>query len=75
LQSHYLRSTRQDVSNPSRPLSRYDLDYIHQHQFKGSQTVTTTSFTKFWDWFGKVMHSIRHQKPFLYLWLNGYENL
>jgi len=71
LQNHYLRATRQDLASPARPLSRYDLDYIQMNQFNGATTVTSQTFAKFWDWFGKVMHSIRHQKPFLFLWLNG----
>jgi hypothetical protein len=72
LQRHYLRATRQEASDPTRPLSRYDLEHIHVNQFQGADTVTVNSFTKFWDWFGKVMHSIRHHKPFLFLWLKGY---
>jgi len=71
LQRHYIRATRQEISDPTRPLSRYDLEYIRVNQFGGAETVNVTSFTKFWDWFGKVMHGIRHHKPFLFLWLKG----
>lgn len=72
MQHHYLRATRQDFASPSRPLSKYDLDFIRAAHFSGSDVVTVQSFTKFWDWFGKVMHSIRHQKTFGALWLKGY---
>lgn len=28
-------------------------------------------FVRFWGWFGRIVHKIRHQKAFASLWLNG----
>eukprot|EP01095_Lingulamoeba_sp_RSL-Kostka_P005020 TRINITY_DN1634_c0_g2_i1.p1 TRINITY_DN1634_c0_g2~~TRINITY_DN1634_c0_g2_i1.p1 ORF type:complete len:728 (+),score=240.98 TRINITY_DN1634_c0_g2_i1:560-2743(+) len=71
LQFHYLRSTRQDPAEPDRPLSRYDFEYIHKYKFNNNATISQSSFESFWTWFGKVLHKIRHQKPFGSLWLKG----
>lgn len=71
IQRHYLKATRQDPANPTRALSRYDMDYLHRNQFNGQELVLEQDFEKFWIWFGKVMHKIRHQKPFIFLWLKG----
>jgi len=71
LQIHYLRATRQDPAKPTRSLSKFDLEYLHREKFNSKPTITQDDFEKFWDWFGKVMHKIRHQKPFIYLWLQG----
>jgi len=71
LQVHYVRSTRQDLRAPARPLSLSDLQYIHQLQFKERTTVHQKDFDRFWTWLGRLIHKIRHQKPFSQLWLAG----
>eukprot|EP00008_Paramoeba_atlantica_P003665 CAMPEP_0201486210 /NCGR_PEP_ID=MMETSP0151_2-20130828/10275_1 /ASSEMBLY_ACC=CAM_ASM_000257 /TAXON_ID=200890 /ORGANISM="Paramoeba atlantica, Strain 621/1 / CCAP 1560/9" /LENGTH=808 /DNA_ID=CAMNT_0047870723 /DNA_START=109 /DNA_END=2535 /DNA_ORIENTATION=- len=71
LQMHYIRATRQDPEVPERPLSMHDLLYIFKSQFGEREVVTQKDFDRFWKWFGKVLHKIRHQKPFCQLWLKG----
>ena len=71
LQFHYLRSIRQNPAHPDRPLSRYDLEYILNYRFNGSATIGLKDFDSFWDWFGKVLHRVRHQKLFGQLWNIG----
>ena len=72
LQVHYLRATRQDPSEPQRPLSVRELQYLWQlDQFKGKPLVHVRDFEAFWNWFGEAMHKIRHQKPFSSMWLQG----
>lgn len=72
LQFHYLRATRQPTSNPQRPLSREELDYFQREKFAGKQAITAKDFDKFWEWFGKVLYKVRHQKHFCQMWVQGY---
>jgi hypothetical protein len=71
LQLHYLRATRQDVGNPARPLSKEDLDYVFTCKFFSKSSLNQKEFEEFWEWFGKALHKIRHQKSFCSLWLRG----
>eukprot|EP01102_Stenamoeba_stenopodia_P007062 TRINITY_DN1973_c0_g1_i1.p1 TRINITY_DN1973_c0_g1~~TRINITY_DN1973_c0_g1_i1.p1 ORF type:complete len:620 (+),score=154.28 TRINITY_DN1973_c0_g1_i1:310-2169(+) len=72
LQFHYLRATRQSISQPQRPLSREELDYFQREKFSRKQIITQKDFDKFWEWFGKVLYKIRHQKHFCPMWVQGF---
>jgi hypothetical protein len=72
LQLHYLRATRQSVDNPTRVLSRDDLDYIFTAKFDSKTHINQKECEEFWEWFGKALHKIRHQKHFGSLWLRGF---
>lgn len=71
LQEHYLRSTRQELSNAIRPLSREDLEYLHYAKFNSRPHITIRDFEKFWEYFGKILHQIRHQRHIGGLWMQG----
>jgi hypothetical protein len=70
LQLHYLIATRQPLSKIGRPLTKTDLGYIWQLKFDRAKDVTREASEHFWDWFGKVLHILRHQKPVPELWSN-----
>eukprot|EP01103_Thecamoeba_quadrilineata_P013946 TRINITY_DN401_c0_g3_i1.p1 TRINITY_DN401_c0_g3~~TRINITY_DN401_c0_g3_i1.p1 ORF type:complete len:653 (-),score=131.78 TRINITY_DN401_c0_g3_i1:75-1961(-) len=72
LQLHYLRATRQDLSRPERPLSKDDISYFSREKFFGKSLIREKDFNTFWDWFGKVLYKIRHQKHFCSLWVQGF---
>jgi len=71
LQQHFLIATRQDLSNPKRALSAYDLHYLHTKFFGGSPVVTSKSFDEFWEWFGKCVRELRYQKHIGSMWQGG----
>jgi len=71
LQIHYLKATRQDCAHPQRPLSVSDLQYIHAIKFGKKPVILLREFERFWEWFGKVLHKIRHQRHLSSLWLKG----
>jgi len=71
LQHYFLVATKQDISNPKRPLSVFDFNYLHQKFFMGRGTVTQGSFDKFWNWFGKIVHVVRYQRHVCSLWQAG----
>lgn len=72
LQVHYLSATRQSATSDHRPLSLFDLNYIHKAHFKEKDVIVEDDFKEFWKWFGKVLHKIRHQKPIPELWAKGH---
>ena len=73
LQDRYLRATRQDLKDPQRPLSQRELHYLWYSKYlNGKSQITLNDFESFWKWFGQVMHKIRHQKPFVSMWLQGH---
>jgi len=61
LQSYFLIATKQDPSNPQRPFSRVDLDYLHHTFFGGKPTISIQQFDEFWKWFGKILYLITHK--------------
>eukprot|EP00727_Mastigamoeba_balamuthi_P009430 m51a1_g5109 hypothetical protein (594) ;mRNA; r:330268-333115 len=71
LQRHFLMSTKQSMSSPQRPLSQYDLFYIHKTFFGERPAVTVNAFEVFWAWFGQALSTLRHQRPVLPLWMQG----
>jgi len=71
LQTHYIHATRQDPGKPIRCLSAEDIRYIHEVKFDTKPLITQRDFEKFWEWFGKVLHKIRHSRQLTTLWLKG----
>jgi hypothetical protein len=71
IQLHFIRSTRQDLIKPERPLSQNDLNYLARTLFDNRREITKEEFNKFWDWFGLACRRIRHQLPFHTLWMKG----
>lgn len=71
LQTHFLRSTRQDLADPERPLSLNDLNYLARTQFNNRRVLNKTDLEEFWKWFGLACRRIRHQIPFHTLWMKG----
>jgi hypothetical protein len=74
IQVAYLRSTKQDLIDSSRPLSPHDFAYIFNRYLKDreAQIVTKEQFQALWDWFGSMLSRIRHDSLVLDLWLHGY---
>jgi hypothetical protein len=74
MQVAYLRSTKQDMIDSSRPLSPHDFAYIFDRYLKDSeaQIVTKQQFQAMWEWFGSMLCRIRHDSLVLDLWLHGY---
>ena len=71
IQTHFLRSTRQDVTKPERPLSLSDLNFLAKWRFQDKTTITKAAYEDFWAWFGLACRRIRHQFPFHSLWMKG----
>lgn len=71
LQHYFLIATRQDLGHPKRPLSTFDFDYLHKKFFGYRASVTQTSFDKFWEWFGKIVHTLRFTRHVCSLWQAG----
>lgn len=71
LQHYFLVATRQDPSHPKRPLSEFDFSYLHQKFFGARAMITQTTFDKFWEWFGKIVHVVRFQRHICSLWQVG----
>ena len=71
IQTHFLRSTRQDVTKPERPLSLSDLNFLAKWRFENKTTITKEAYEDFWGWFGLACRRIRHQLPFHSLWMKG----
>ena len=71
IQTHFLRSTRQDVTKPERPLSLSDLNFLAKWRFENKTTITKEAYEEFWSWFGLACRRIRHQLPFHSLWMKG----
>ena len=71
IQTHFLRSTRQDVTKPERPLSLSDLNFLAKWRFGDKTTITKAAYDDFWSWFGLACRRIRHQLPFHSLWMKG----
>jgi len=71
LQKHFLVATKQDILNPKRILSTYDLQYLQATFFGGNAQVTLKQFDEFWNWFGPVLHKLRHQRQLTSMWHSG----
>jgi hypothetical protein len=71
IQRYFIRSTRQDPVSPKRGLSIFDLEHIHAHFFASDPSIQVKPFSKFWDWFGKVLHRLRYQRHMSALWTEG----
>jgi hypothetical protein len=59
LQRQFVRGTRQDPSNPIRPLSPAEIVYFHRQFFQSHPMVTQQAFTDFWEWFGKGVQKVK----------------
>lgn len=71
LQHHFLKATRQELKNPRRTLSNYDLHYIQTKFFNSKTLISQKDFDEFWSWFGKAMQTLRYQRHIAALWQNG----
>lgn len=71
LQTHYINATRQSPLNASRPLSKAELEWIREAKFNSQIAVPKSSFDPFWEWFGKALHKLRHQRCIHALWQRG----
>jgi hypothetical protein len=59
------------VQRAQRPLSAADLAYFHEVKLDRKRVINQKDFERFWEWFGKVLHKIRHQRHLSMLWLKG----
>ncbi len=71
LQHHFLIVTRQDPENPSRALSRAELNFILNNLLGGKQVIVSRAFGEFWDWYGKCLQVLRYQRHIGSLWNAG----
>jgi len=81
LHSHFVSATKQDQSNPSRPLQQYELQYFHSlkifnnnrsNQQNKDNCVTKDQVENFFKWFGSVCSLIHYKKHILQFWAKGY---
>ena len=72
LQMHYITAMRQDPVNVQRPLSKAELAWIHETRLEGKSSLHMSCFEQLWEWLGKVMQKLRHQRLLNALWLRGY---
>lgn len=71
LQLYFLRASRQQLSNSSRPLSASDLSYLHSSFFQLAAAIDVSVSQKLWEWLGVVLQRLRYQKHWLALYLCG----
>ncbi|PRP79573.1 hypothetical protein PROFUN_12834 [Planoprotostelium fungivorum] len=72
-QYHFIKSTRQEMTTPTRPLSSTDLQWLHTKFYNGVQLISSRDFeSNFWDWYGKVLKMIRYTKHIRAMWLAGH---
>jgi len=71
LQHHFLKATRQELSEPRRILSPYDMNYLHTKFFDAKDMIGQKDFDMFWEWFGKSMQKLRYQRHLGNMWQNG----
>merc|ERR1712000_303455 len=57
-QHHVVRTTRQDVDRPLRPLTLNELAHFHRVHFGRNAYIDATSFDKFWKWFGPALNRL-----------------
>ncbi len=74
LQRAYLVGTRQHTTDPPRPLSPFDFDFILTQNFANSKmpSMTRDQFTSLWEWFGTILSRIRHDKAIWGMWTQGF---
>jgi len=71
LQRRYIMATRQHLQTPMRSLTSHDFKYMHKTKFDNKPMISQSQFDKFWQWFGPLLHKIRHQRFVCPLWTKG----
>jgi hypothetical protein len=71
LQRFFFRASRQDPHVAFRRFAPFDFNYIQEKFFLQQSTLNRKDFNKFWEWFGKTILAVRHQRPINKLWQNG----
>lgn len=71
LQQSFLMATRQDLMQPARPLSAFDLHYFSAKFFGGRPRITVRMYDDFWAWFGKCLQTLRFTRHVSALWRHG----
>lgn len=71
LQRRFVWASKQNVNEPARCLSRYDLEYIRSRWFGGGDVVTKSSAELFWAWFGPMMQKIRYTRNIGAMYMEG----
>ena len=51
VQRRYLLATKQNLQTPVRPLTSYDLHYIHRLKFENKPVISQKDFDNFWTWY------------------------
>lgn len=81
LQKRYLLATKQSLTNPIRPLTLDDFEYIRNSKFPVKigyapsnmpHNISPQDYDVFWHWFGPGLHKIRYQRHMCKLWVHGY---
>lgn len=75
LQDAYLRGTRQTLTDPPRPLSPREFDFIFGKLISMPSIdnfVTEREFQVLWEWLGPIFSKLRHNKQVQELWLQGF---
>jgi hypothetical protein len=78
LHSHFVSATKQDQSNPSRPLQQYELQYFHSlkifnnNKSNKDMCVSRDQVESFFKWFGSVCSLIHYKKHILQFWTKGF---
>eukprot|EP01097_Dermamoeba_algensis_P000666 TRINITY_DN1237_c0_g1_i1.p1 TRINITY_DN1237_c0_g1~~TRINITY_DN1237_c0_g1_i1.p1 ORF type:complete len:200 (-),score=18.71 TRINITY_DN1237_c0_g1_i1:307-906(-) len=72
LTGHFIRATRQHVTNPVRTLSPIDFIFFNSKFFDGKQMITQKDFESFWTWYGKSLQTLRYSRHMASMYQAGY---
>ncbi len=74
LQKAYLVGTRQHKTDPPRPLSPFDFQFILAQHFVNPKiaAMSREQFASLWEWFGTIISRVRHDKAIWGLWTQGF---
>ena len=65
------RATKQQLGDPTRLFTLFELDHIHEQFFGRKSLVSLKDSELFWEWFSKFIQRMRYQRHILALWNDG----
>uniref|UniRef100_A0A7S4IMC2 SH2 domain-containing protein n=1 Tax=Vannella robusta TaxID=1487602 RepID=A0A7S4IMC2_9EUKA len=68
---HFLKTSRQDLTNFSRCILPHEFAYLHHKYFDNSPMITSHQSSAFWMWLGPVSCALRFKRHINTLWFHG----
>eukprot|EP00339_Tiarina_fusa_P004809 CAMPEP_0117014910 /NCGR_PEP_ID=MMETSP0472-20121206/12007_1 /TAXON_ID=693140 ORGANISM="Tiarina fusus, Strain LIS" /NCGR_SAMPLE_ID=MMETSP0472 /ASSEMBLY_ACC=CAM_ASM_000603 /LENGTH=511 /DNA_ID=CAMNT_0004718585 /DNA_START=14 /DNA_END=1546 /DNA_ORIENTATION=+ len=68
---HFLKTSRQDLTNFARCILPHELEYLHHKYFGNSPLVSFHQSSTFWAWLGPVACALRFKRHINTLWFHG----